>query len=222
MNELDIIARIAAALLVGGVIGWERGTSHKIAGFRTHTIVAVGSCVAMILGEWYAQKSMSGDATRLAAQVISGIGFLGAGTIIREEFSIKGLTTAASVWTTACLGLAAGAGFFELALLGVTIVFSVLTIFSRIEKKFRLGLGATASVKLVCEHVKETIDSINGIANDNGFILSKIKFDEKAKGLFEINFVISGKGPAPYSDFNRFVADVSALGSIKSCSIEET
>lgn len=116
MRVLETAMRISLSLSIGGVIGWERESSHRPAGMRTHMLVAVGSATVMIIGD-YSHKIYGGDATRLGAQVVSGIGFLGAGTIMKEGSTVKGLTTAASVWAVACMGIAAGAGFYDVAVI---------------------------------------------------------------------------------------------------------
>ena len=116
--QLEMIPRLLLALLIGGCIGWERESSNHPAGLRTHMLVALGAAVVMELGSQLAGGSATGPA-RLGAAVLSGIGFLGAGTIMKEGYAIRGLTTAASLWVAACLGLAAGAGAYALAVCGL-------------------------------------------------------------------------------------------------------
>lgn len=107
------IVRLCLAALLGGIIGYEREHSHRPAGFRTHILVAVGSAVVMLTAVYMSERYPDHlDISRMPAQVVSGIGFLGAGTILREGFSVKGLTTAASLWAVSCVGLAVGSGFF--------------------------------------------------------------------------------------------------------------
>ena len=117
---IDTILRILLSMFIGGLIGWERENTHRPAGLRTHMLVAVGSCVVMQLGAYnstHIGAQFNIDPSRLGAQVISGIGFLGAGTILKEGTTIKGLTTAASLWVVACLGLTIGAGAYTLQFL---------------------------------------------------------------------------------------------------------
>ena len=220
MYELQILLRLSVATLIGGIIGWERDNANKAAGFRTHILVSVGSSVVMILGEWYVLRNFSGDATRIAAQVVSGIGFLGAGTIIREGFTIRGLTTAASVWATACLGLAAGAGLYTLATFGTVIVFLALSVFGRIEKNFAKK-GAFAQVTIDCESASKIIGKVDSIARDNSFTISRINYGEKKNGLYELKFDLGSKDPSQTCDFNSFAAQVSELHGVKGCQIEE-
>ena len=131
---LDAVFKMALAVLFSGVIGYEREHSHRPAGFRTHILVAVGSALVMMTSG-YVFNEYAGlgtfDPTRLGAQVISGIGFLGAGTILREGFSVKGLTTAASLWAVSCIGLAVGAGYYTGALVSAIVIYLTLNTFKR-------------------------------------------------------------------------------------------
>ncbi len=133
----EICLRLACAMLVGLVIGTEREYTHRPAGMRTHILVALGACVVSITGELifqhYSVLGSSADPARLSAQVITGVGFLGAGTILREGPTVKGLTTAASVWAVACLGIAAGFGYYALAVFGMVFIFVTLTIFEWLQ-----------------------------------------------------------------------------------------
>ena len=112
VTPIAILVRILAAVVIGGLIGLERGMKNRPAGLRTYMLVCVGACVVMLTNQYIFQTFSTGDPTRMAAQVISGIGFLGAGTIIVTRRSqIKGLTTAAGLWASAGVGLALGIGF---------------------------------------------------------------------------------------------------------------
>ncbi|MBZ4655128.1 MAG: MgtC/SapB family protein [Bacillota bacterium] len=138
--ELNVTLRLIMAAVLGGLIGLERESLNKAAGFRTHTLVCVGSCLIMIISiEMYTRvgQQQIGDPARLAAQVVSGIGFLGAGTIMRSGLGVKGLTTAATLWVVAGIGLAVGAGSYFPAVVSTAIVFLVLVYLSRIEAVIR-------------------------------------------------------------------------------------
>lgn len=106
----EVLARVLLAMLLGGALGLERERKHRPAGLRTYMIVCMSSALVMLTGEYVFRLYGSGDPTRLAAQVISGIGFLGAGTIITTSRHVVGLTTAAALWASACIGLACGRG----------------------------------------------------------------------------------------------------------------
>ncbi|SMB94049.1 putative Mg2+ transporter-C (MgtC) family protein [Desulfonispora thiosulfatigenes DSM 11270] len=138
--ELEITIRLLLAALLGGLIGIERETLNKSAGFRTHTLVSVGSCLIMIVSiSMYLNyppdinSPRGSDPARMAAQVVSGIGFLGAGTILRSGTGVKGLTTAATLWVVSGLGLAVGSGLYFPAIITTIIVFISLVYFAKLE-----------------------------------------------------------------------------------------
>lgn len=119
IGTMEIGLRLVLAALMGGIIGFEREISNRPAGFRTHILVTLGSCLIMILSAYGFQglgpDGAGGEPARLAAQVVSGIGFLGAGTILREGTNVRGLTTAASIWISGGIGLAIGLGYYAAA-----------------------------------------------------------------------------------------------------------
>lgn len=124
-----VCLRLLTAFLFGGIIGMERGLKNRPAGLRTYMLVCVGSCLVMLTNQYIYQVSQSGDPMRLGAQVVSGIGFLGAGTIIVTKHNqIKGLTTAAGLWACAGVGLALGIGFYEAATLACALIYVILTV----------------------------------------------------------------------------------------------
>ena len=123
-NLLTLIIRTLMAIICAGVIGFERDAHGSAAGLRTHILVCLGAMIAMSTGV-FAATHFSGDASRIGAQVVSCIGFLGAGTIMVNRGHIKGLTTAAGLWTSACIGLAIGTGFYEAAIVGSVAVLIV-------------------------------------------------------------------------------------------------
>lgn len=138
ISEWEVALRLIASAVFAGIIGYERQSRHKAAGLRTHILVAVGSCLIMVLSiNIYSsvQGMTNADPARLAAQVVSGIGFLGAGSILKEGPTIKGLTTAASLWVVSGVGLAAGAGYYAGALMTTLLVFLTLGILSRMEHR---------------------------------------------------------------------------------------
>lgn len=137
-EELAMLARLLLAILAGAVIGIERGRHGRAAGLRTHALVCLGAALAAEIGIFAQSIQPNADPMRVAAQVISGIGFLGVGTIlIKGRFQITGLTTAAGLWATAAIGLAFGIGFISGALLGT--VFTILTMICLAYLEFRLN-----------------------------------------------------------------------------------
>ncbi len=138
LSFLSIVIRISLAFALGGIVGIERGIKNRPAGLRTYMLVCLGSCIVMILSQYVHLLYGSGDPSRMGAQVISGIGFLGAGTIIvTKQNQIRGLTTAAGLWSSACMGLAIGIGFYELAAVGGMAILMVLTIMQSIDNLMR-------------------------------------------------------------------------------------
>ena len=139
LSDIELIQRLLLASLIGGLIGAERELRRKSAGFRTNILIALGSAVFTIASITLA--SPSGDPTRVAAQIVTGIGFLGAGAILRNRDGVHGLTTAAIVWVNASLGVAAGGGQFHLAIIGGAITLSVLLVLGPIEAAIELRSG---------------------------------------------------------------------------------
>ena len=140
INEAGVVARFALAVLCGGLIGIEREHKHRPAGFRTHTLVCIGAAMTTMTGQYLqtlrdiSPDNFVADPARLGAQVIAGIGFIGAGTIIvTRRRQVKGLTTAAGLWTAAIVGLCCGAGFFEGAVFATIIIILAELVFARLE-----------------------------------------------------------------------------------------
>lgn len=145
----SILLRTILAMLLSGILGYEREKRHRPAGFRTYLVVCLGSCLAMMVGIYLSTVFESTDASRIPAQVISGIGFLGAGTIlVTRQNQVKGLTTAAGLWAVACLGLALGAGFYT----GALVVFAAIWISLRMLRIVHTHLNP--SLKSVTLHVE--------------------------------------------------------------------
>lgn len=167
MSEWSIALRLIVAVVVGCVIGIERERKNRPAGMRTHVLVCVGAATIAILESLLLHDTLSLNLTntnsgvavsvgRISAQVVSGIGFLGAGTIFVSQKKIAGLTTAASLWNAACLGLAAGMGYYQLALAGCAVVMVTLIFMQRLV---RVNTIKNVEVKFV--HRKETLAFIN-------------------------------------------------------------
>ena len=137
VSEAELFLRLTLACVLGGVIGYERQSRRKSAGLRTNVLVCLGSCLIMVLSEALYQNvegRTNADPARLAAQVVSGIGFLGAGAIMKEGLTVTGLTTAACLWVVAGVGLAVGAGYYSGALLTTALVFCTLGTLSRLDE----------------------------------------------------------------------------------------
>lgn len=136
MSVVTVILRLFLSTILGGIIGFERGKHGRAAGFRTHIILCVGAALTALVGVYcYEELGFTSDPMRIPAQVVSGIGFLGAGAIIlKNKMTITGLTTAAGMWTTAVIGIATGAGFYTGAITGAILLFCTTTFFTMFEK----------------------------------------------------------------------------------------
>ncbi|SFU45564.1 putative Mg2+ transporter-C (MgtC) family protein [Clostridium sp. DSM 8431] len=137
LNAVSIIVRLLMAVICGGVVGIERGRKGQAAGCRTHMLVCLGATSVMMTNIYaISEFNASSDPTRIGAQVVSGIGFLGAGTIlVTSKNQIRGLTTAAGLWASACMGLAIGIGFYELAIIGIIFIFGVIAVINKFDKR---------------------------------------------------------------------------------------
>lgn len=149
LNWYDVIIRLMLAVIIGGAVGYEREYKNMPAGFRTHILVCIGAAVVSMIQINMVSNTvksvgmhpelaniLKADSGRLGAQVISGVGFLGAGTIIHDKGSVKGLTTAASLWGVACIGLGVGMGYYYLSISAAAAIFLVLVTLKRFEGKF--------------------------------------------------------------------------------------
>lgn len=163
ITEKEIILRLAIAAVLGMIVGFERERQNQPAGLRTHTILAIGSCLAMTISINLAMQFQplvpNGDPARLAAQVVSGIGFLGAGAILRYGTSVKGLTTAASLWTNAMVGLAVGAGHYFAAVATTAMLIIILVLLNVLEKKWIRGYE-TITVSVTALHNPNLVEDL--------------------------------------------------------------
>jgi putative Mg2+ transporter-C (MgtC) family protein len=139
-TQLGLTVRLVVALLLGAAIGWERELQRMPAGFRTHALVSLGAAIFTVISA-YAFTGPGSDPTRIAAQIVSGIGFLGGGAILHYGGTVRGLTTAASLWSVAAVGMAAGAGLFVVAGISAVLVIIGLEVFQRVERMAKRRLG---------------------------------------------------------------------------------
>lgn len=173
----EIAIRLILSTILGGIIGIERERRNQPAGLRTHIILCVGSTLMMLVSIYVASEignPENSDPARIAAQVVSGVGFLGAGAILRFGVSIKGLTTAASLWTTAGIGLGAGSGFYVGSLLATIIIIIALSLLSKWEKVFLASKG-TKSINLVAKDVPDIIGKVEKVLNKHGIAITTIQ-----------------------------------------------
>jgi putative Mg2+ transporter-C (MgtC) family protein len=178
------IVRILLACFLGGLIGIERESLHRPAGFRTHMLVCMGSALIMVTGEYVFRNFhhlTNMDPTRLGAQVVSGIGFLGAGTIIKEGGSVRGLTTAASLWAVSCVGLAVGAGFYWVAMAASAVIYIILVVLKYIEQ-FMSKRQPRTQLVLYFENKPGQIGKIGQVLGQLNVLILNIKLDSSEEG----------------------------------------
>ncbi len=212
-----ITFRLILAFIMGGAIGIEREIRNQPAGFRTHAILAIGSALIMIIsfeGSHVYGPKIS-DPMRIAAQVVSGIGFLGAGAILRIGVSIKGLTTAASLWTTAAIGLACGGGFYTAA--GVTTVFVLFSLFllGKMEKLY-LFTKPRRHLFIEAEEVPTLMGDIERVLEDLGYGVDFMEVDRDIeRNRVEIQLVVRPKpGRIPEEDKSKMASNLLNLKEI--------
>lgn len=191
----SIIIKLIVSVLLGGAIGLERERSNQPAGFRTHVILCVGSTLIMMISiymsENYGSIGSRPDPARIAAQVVSGIGFLGAGAILRIGVSVKGLTTAASLWTTGGIGLAIGCGFYFGAIVAVVLIVITLGVLSKVERLFLEG-KLDKSLNITAQDVKGIIGKIENIMTKYSIALKNIQVSRSSvKDIIEINAIVN-------------------------------
>ena len=177
-HDLGIsVFKIALALICAGVIGIERGRKKRPAGFRTYMVVCVGATLVMMTNEYLCELYGTGDVARLGAQVINGIGFLGAGTIITTGHNrVKGLTTAAGLWTSACIGLAIGSGYYEGAILGTLAIVIIMVVLHSFDRRLT---NNTRAIILYVEFTKMSVmRSLIGFARENEIKVEDVEIEQ--------------------------------------------
>ena len=196
MTVLSMLVRLGLAVLIGGAIGYERESKNRPAGFRTHIMVCIGATIismisvrmsedtiARILSNPELSDVIKVDLGRLGAQVISGMGFLGAGTILHNKGSIKGLTTAASLWVVGCLGLAIGYGYYYISVLGAVVCIVVLVNLKKIQSKLFLDSN---DKKIEVSYIdrKRTIEALDELFIRKNIQVINIEFPIENEGSY--------------------------------------
>jgi len=214
-NVWTIVIRIFLAILCAGTIGYERTRKRHAAGFRTHILVCLGAAVIMILSEFLWLKDSNSDLARLGAQVISGIGFLGAGTIlVTSKNRIKGLTTAAGLWASACVGLAIGSGFYTLSIIATITIIVILSLMPTIEAFFRrktrffelhVELNERSNLRDLVNFLRTINVQITSIEKNPAYIQS---------GLSVYTMLLSSKHK---QDHNAFISTIQNLEYVNFC-----
>jgi putative Mg2+ transporter-C (MgtC) family protein len=196
-SALVVVARIAAALLIGGLIGFERTFHGRPAGFRTHALVSVASAMLMLVTVYQADwmtaapvDTIRTDPTRMAQGIMTGIGFLGAGVIFKEGLTVRGLTTAASIWVTAAIGILVGVGFYLPAIVGTIATLIVLGVFRAIESRMPSEFYAHHTIRFERASIIAE-PALRKMIGEHGFTIANLshRLTEMGK-VFEYRMVI--------------------------------
>lgn len=227
VSNFELILRLLLSALVGGLIGLEREANNRPAGFRTHILVTIGSALIMLISS-QAFIGMEGnvDPARLASQVVSGIGFLGAGTIIRDGSNIKGLTTAASIWVCGGLGLAIGGGYYVGGLVTAVITFASLTLLTKLEqtvlsKRYK-------RVTVLCHERPGLIGDLGQVFGKSNIIIKDIKVNrnnvvsdnlllntyDEVESIIELVFSLVMDKEFKFDDFNLLILDIDGVAEV--------
>jgi len=185
---INVLTHLLVATLAGGLIGLERSYHGRPAGFRTHTLVCVASSLLMLVtmyqGKWFAGAALETvriDPTRMAQGIMTGIGFLGAGVIMREGLSLRGLTTAASIWITAAIGILAGVGFYSAVVFASIITIGTLTVFRQIERRMPSQIFANHTIVFGRDNYMSEAE-IRELLLKNGFSVASVSYRLLEKG----------------------------------------
>ncbi len=222
--------RLVAAAILGGIVGLERGSGDRPAGLRTHILVCVGSALFMLVSMYgfdelnpavALQEGDAGarrDSARIAAQVVSGIGFLGAGTILHEGMTIRGLTTAASLWMVSAIGLAVGSGMFFLSIVATIITMITLVTFHTWEKRFAAASrGNRRFVRVTTNNRNGAITDLTGYLALQGVQVRSLnvkKNKDKAQLVIDLYLKISSSSPQP-ADIVRGLQELEGVISVE-------
>jgi len=213
------IFRLVLSCVLGGVIGYEREKTNRPAGFRTHILVCVGSALIMCTAEYmfsvYAGKT-NFDPTRLGAQVISGIGFSGAGTIIREGYNVRGLTTAASLWAVSCVGLATGGGFYTGAITAAALIYITLILLKKFEDHLARK-NRYREILIRSSNLPGQIGVISNILYKYGIKISNIDFmsdEESSIAQFKFTVKLPANKTGNYLDELRTIKGVYEVTAV--------
>ena len=196
VNWVGAIVKLVLSLLLGATIGMERRRKGQIAGLRTFALISMGATLAMLISIYIPQEYMglkNGDPGRIAAQVVSGVGFLGAGAIIQMKGSVRGLTTAAGIWISACIGLAVGAGMYLISIIATLLIIFILVNIERIEQRHNF-LWETKIIRVKMHGILDDIQPLRDIMVANDVHISdefmKFEYDNQ---LTIVNFMVRSK-----------------------------
>lgn len=209
--------KLFVSLLLGGIVGFERKRKGQIAGVRTFALISMGATLAMLLSIYIPQEYLgvkNGDPGRIAAQVITGIGFLGAGAIIQMKGSVRGLTTAAGIWVIAAIGMAVGVGMILLAFLATFFIFLILVFFERYEHKVSIGWESKV-IQVKINGIIVSADEYKELFREYRIQVSDIHLNLNYRdNVTVVNFVILSRGNTDYLKLFRSIHDLKNTISI--------
>lgn len=214
METINILVRLVVAMAAGGLIGLERSYYGRPAGLRTHTLVCMASSLLMLVTvsqrDWYpwvVNGNVNVDPTRMAQGIMTGIGFLGAGVIMKERASIRGLTTAASIWITAAIGILAGVGLYSLLTIVTILTLITLTLYRLVEERLPALIYNQTFIRFQREKAM-TEPEIRALMHENGFNISNLRhaitFDQK---FYEYDLVIKTRKEENMRRLSQYLAE---------------
>ncbi|MBX3609629.1 MAG: MgtC/SapB family protein [Hydrogenophaga sp.] len=222
---LEVALHMGSALLAGGVIGLERSFHGRPAGFRTHTLVCLASSVLMLVtlyqSYWFARGStgvVTMDPTRMAQGIMTGIGFLGAGVIFKEGLTVRGLTTAASIWITAAIGVLMGIGFYSAGVMATLAALGVLALFRRIELRMPTHLFAQHIVRFKRDEVLSE-EHLRELLREHGFSIANLSYRLEDGDTFEYRMMLRTTAAANLAKLAR---SLSALPAVREFRLSPT
>jgi putative Mg2+ transporter-C (MgtC) family protein len=222
----DILRHLLAALAAGAFIGTERSFHGRAAGFRTHALVCVASSMLMLVSVyqayWFPVTATDGvrmDPTRMAQGIMTGIGFLGAGVIFKEGMTVRGLTTAASIWSTAAIGVLMGTGLYKAGAIATVIIFGILSVFRQVEMRFPTQLYAHLSVRFARAGVMPEPE-IRALLADHGFKISSVSY-ELLHDLQDFEYRLAIR-TVNVENITRLAGSLGALPSVRAFGVVPT
>jgi putative Mg2+ transporter-C (MgtC) family protein len=219
ISEVQIILRVLLGAVLGAVIGFERERDNQPAGLRTHMILVIGATLAMVLsvnlGYLFARPGTPADPARLAAQVISGIGFLGAGAILRYGFNVKGLTTATSLWTMAIVGMAVGAGYYLIGVFTTALMLIVLGLLNIIENRW-VRTSISRFISIEADYTKGVVKTVRHIVQEFSDSLTSFNIQKEFKDkLLHIQVVARISRDQTLEELIEALSDIDGVKSLK-------
>lgn len=217
VNLVGAAFKLLLSVVLGSMVGLERRRKGQIAGMRTFSLICMGATLAMLVSIYIPQEYLglkNGDPGRIAAQVISGVGFLGAGAIIQMKGSVKGLTTAAGIWSMAAIGLAIGAGMYLISITAVVLILFVLTIAEGLEKKL-FHVNESKIIRVKTRGIIEDLTEYHKLLNNYDIhLVDEFIRHDYANSHSVINFIILVKGHFDFMSLFREMQQITETSSL--------